>query len=383
MTKPLRYLLRMMLFLLAVAAVCAVLGPGLIRAFLASPFLNGVILAVALLGIVHTIRQVILLGPEVHWLALLQRETRERLFYPDSLKQLPPPRVLGPMARMLGERRGRVSLSALSMRTLLDGIQIRIDEAHDLSRYLVGLLIFLGLLGTFWGLAETVGAVSDTIGSLQAGNGSSIDLLQQLQQSLERPLSGMGTAFTSSLFGLAASLVVGFLELQSSQAHNRFMQDLEGWLAGMTKLSGGGVGSGDGEGSVPAYIQALLEHTADSLDGLQRTLARNEEERQALNDGLALIGERLGVLTANSNAQQAAFASLIETQAQLRQTLQGLAEVAAGSEQGSLRYLHALHAGLERVAGDLDKGRGQIVQEMRNEIRLLARTIAALADEGN
>ncbi len=383
MTRPMRYLMRMLVFLLGVSVVCAVLGPGLVRAFFASPFLNGVILAVALLGILHTIRQVILLGPEIRWLQQLQQETRERLFYPDSLKQLPQPRVLGPMARMLGERRGRVSLSTLSMRTLLDGIQIRIDEAHDLSRYLVGLLIFLGLLGTFWGLAETVGAVGDTIAGMQAGSGSSIDLLQQLQQSLERPLAGMGTAFTSSLFGLAASLVVGFLELQSSQAHNRFMQDLEEWLAGMTKLSGGAVGSADGEGSVPAYVQALLEHTADSLDGLQRTLTRNEEERQAIADSLGLIGERLGNLAAQSQAQQTAFASLIDTQTQLRQTLQHLAEVSGGAEQGSRQYLRALHASLERVGADLDKGRGQVIQEMRNEIRLLARTIAALADEGH
>ncbi len=383
MTRPMRYLLRMLVFLLGVALVCAMLGPGLVRAFFASPFLNGVILAVALLGILHTIRQVILLGPEVRWLQQLMQETRERLFYPDSLKELPQPRVLGPMARMLGERRGRVSLSALSMRTLLDGIQIRIDEAHDLSRYLVGLLIFLGLLGTFWGLAETVGAVGDTIAGLEAGGGSGVDVMRQLQESLKQPLSGMGTAFTSSLFGLAASLVVGFLELQSSQAHNRFMQDLEEWLAGMTKLSGGSLGSGESEGSVPAYVQALLEHTADSLDNLQRTLARNEEERQAFTESLSLIGERLGNLAAQSNAQQAAFSSLIETQAQLRQTLQQLAEVTGGSEQGSRQYLRALHGSLERMAVELDKGRGQIIQEMRNEIRLLARTIAALAEEGN
>ncbi len=382
MMRPMRYLVRMLVFLLAVALVCALLGPGLLRAFLASPFLNGVILAVAVLGIAHSIRQVILLGPEVRWLELLQEETRERLFYPDSLKRLPQPRVLGPMARMLGERRGRVSLSTLTMRTLLDGIQIRIDEAHDLSRYLVGLLIFLGLLGTFWGLAETVGAVGDTIAGLQAQTGSSVDLLQQLQASLERPLAGMGTAFTSSLFGLAASLVVGFLELQSSQAHNRFMQDLEEWLAGMTKLSGGSVGGGDGEGSVPAYVQALLEHTADSLDNLQRTLTRNEEERQAITDSLGQIGDRLGTLAAQAHAQHSAFASLIETQTQLRQTLQQLAEVSGGAEQGSRQYLRALHASLERVGADLDKGRGQIIQEMRTEIRLLARTIAALAEEG-
>ncbi|GAB5469457.1 MAG: hypothetical protein Kilf2KO_24870 [Rhodospirillales bacterium] len=381
MIRPLRYLLRMLAFLLLVAAVCALLGPGLVKAFFASPFLNGVILGVAFLGILHIFRQIILLGAEVRWLEQLKLETRERLFYPDSLKHLPPPRVLGPMARMLGERRGRVSLSTLTMRTLLDGIQIRIDESHDLSRYLVGLLIFLGLLGTFWGLSETIGAVGDTISGLRADSGGSVDLLRQMQESLERPLSGMGTAFTSSLFGLAASLVVGFLELQSSQAHNRFMQDLEEWLAGMTRLSTGGAPA-EGEGSVPAYVQALLEHTADSLDGLQRTLLRNEEDRRALTDNLGLIAERLGNLAAQTHAQQSSFANLLDTQVQLRQTLQVLAERSGGADEGSLQYLRALHANLERLSGQLDQGRGQVIQEMRNEIRLLARTIAALAEEG-
>ncbi|MEO1194243.1 MAG: flagellar motor protein MotA [Pseudomonadota bacterium] len=381
MIRPLRYLLRMLAFLLVVALVCVLLGPGLISAFMASPFLNGVILGVAALGILHIFRQVILLGAEVRWLAQLKQETRERLFYPDSLKNLPTPRVLGPMARMLGERRGRISLSTLSMRTLLDGIQVRVDESHDLSRYLVGLLIFLGLLGTFWGLSETIGAVSDTISDLRVEGAASEDLLAQLQQSLERPLSGMGTAFTSSLFGLAASLVVGFLELQSSQAHNRFMQDLEEWLAGMTKLSAGGAGT-EGDASVTAYVQALLEHTADSLDGLQRTLHRNEEDRRALTDNLGLIAERLGNLAAQTHAQQATFSALLDTQTQLRQSLQILAEQQGGSDEGSRQYLRALTGNLDRLSAEINQGRGQLIQEMRNEIRLLARTIAALADEG-
>jgi len=379
-TRPWRYLLRMVVFLLLVLVVCGFIGPGLVDAFLVSPFLNGVILTVALLGILHIFRQVLLLNGEVRWLDRLKTETQDRLFYPDSLRQLPQPRVLGPMARMLGERRGRVSLSALSMRTLLDGIQIRIDESHDLSRYIVGLLIFLGLLGTFWGLAETVSAVSETIATLPSDGGGSADLLRQLQASLERPLSGMGTAFTSSLFGLAASLVVGFLEMQSSQAYGRFMQDLEEWLAGLTKLSGGS-GLVEGEGSVPAYVQALLEHTADSLDGLSRTLSRNEEERQAITDSLTLIGERLGNLAAQGHGQQQVIANLNDTQIQLRNALQQLGQ-GGGSDEGTRQYLRAIHASLERIAAETDKGRAQVIQEMRNEIRLLARTIAALAQEG-
>jgi len=383
MIQPLRFVLRMSVFLLAVFGVCAVLGQGLIDAFMTSPFLNGVILAVMFLGILHIYRQVLLLRPEGRWLERLRYETRDRLFFPDSLSELPRPRLLSPMARMLSERRGRVSLSALSMRTLLDGIQNRIDESHDLSRYIIGLLIFLGLLGTFWGLAETVASVGQIISALTPTAESPEALFDQLKANLDRPLSGMGTAFTSSLFGLAGSLVVGFLELQSSQAHNRFMQDLEEWLAGITKLSSGGLTSGEGETSVPAYVQALLEQTADSLDGLQRLIASSEEERKAVGRNLGLIGERLGTLAAQQQSQQELLHSLQQTEAQLTSVLQRLADSRAGGlDEHSRRNLQETAQNLEQLAGVVDQGRQQIVQEMRNEIRLLTRTIAALAEEG-
>jgi hypothetical protein len=379
MTQPSRYLLRMLLFIALVAAVCGVLARGLLEAFLVSPFLNGVILGVMLLGAVHIFRQVLLLRPEIAWLGRLQQETRDRLFFPDSMTRLPPPRLLGPMATMLGERRGRLSLSALSMRTLLDGIQNRIDESHDLSRYIVGLLIFLGLLGTFWGLSQTVGAVGDTISGLSVESGDPTLLFERLKLGLEKPLTGMGTAFTSSLFGLASSLVVGFIELQSSQAHNRFMQDLEEWLSGVTRLSSGALAGGEGEGgSVPAYIQALLEQSADSLDALQRTLSQTAEERNAVSRNLSLLNDRLGTIAAQAQAQQSVLASLAEATAQLRSVMVGNQ---GGLDEQSRHHLRNTALYMERLTHDLEQGRGVIVQEMRNEIRLLARTIAALAGE--
>ncbi|HKY94044.1 MAG TPA: flagellar motor protein MotA [Kiloniellales bacterium] len=379
MTQPSRYLVRMLLFIALVAAVCAMLARGLLDAFLVSPFLNGVILGVLLLGVFHIFRQVLLLRPEVAWLSRLQHETRDRFYFPDSMARLPPPRLLGPMATMLGERRGRLSLSALSMRTLMDGIQNRIDESHDLSRYVVGLLIFLGLLGTFWGLSQTVGAVGETISGLAVEGGDASLMFDRLKAGLEKPLSGMGTAFTSSLFGLASSLVVGFLELQSSQAHNRFMQDLEEWLSGVTRLSSGAIGGGEGEGaSVPAYIQALLEQSADSLDALQRTISQTAEERTAVSRNLSLLNDRLGTLAAQAQAQQSVLANLAEATQQLRSVLVGNQ---GGLDESSRNNLRTIAIYAERLTHDLEQNRGELVQEMRNEIRLLARTIAALAGE--
>lgn len=378
MTRPSRYLIRILIFLGLVVAVCGVLAEGLLDAFLTSPFLNGVIVGVMLLGVIHIIRQVILLGPEVAWLEQLREETRERLYFPDAMAKETPPRLMGPMVKMLGERRGRFTLSAFSMRTVLDGIQNRIDESHDLSRYLVGLLIFLGLLGTFWGLSETVGAVGDTISGLAVDGGDAALLFENLKQDLEKPLSGMGTAFTSSLFGLASSLVVGFLELQSSQAHARFMQDLEEWLSGVTRLSSGSGVGGEGEGSVPAYIQALLEQTADSLDAQQRVIQQTAEERSGMSRSLVTLNERLGTLAAQTQQQHSVLSNLAEATQALRASIAGNQ---GGLDEASRHHLRNTSLYLERLTHDIENGRTLIVQEMRNEIRLLARTIAALAGE--
>jgi hypothetical protein len=278
MTRPLRYLYRMIVFLVIVAAACAALAPQLQGAFAANIVLNGLIVGVLFLGVVYIFRQVIVLRPEIEWLENLAQESQGGLVFPGGLTEKRPPRLLAPMATMLGERRGRISLSTMSMRSLLDGIQSRIEESHEISRYLIGLLIFLGLLGTFWGLLETVNAVGATIADLSGSSADPAALFGQLQRGLERPLSGMGTAFSSSLFGLAGSLVLGFLELQAGQAHNRFLNELEEWLSGVTRLSSMG-SVGDGEQSVPAFIQALLEKTADSLGRGRAQFGQPEPDR--------------------------------------------------------------------------------------------------------
>ena len=262
MSQPRRFLVRMIIFLVIVVVACGVLLPQLKEAFLANTLFNGLILGVLLLGVLYIFRQVLLLRPEVEWMQRFQSESSGGMVFPGDVAESKPPRLLGPLANMISERKGRLSLSTLSMRSLLDGIQARISESHEISRYLIGLLIFLGLLGTFWGLLETVNSVAGAIADLSASGQNPAALFGELKTALQEPLQGMGTAFSSSLFGLAGSLVLGFLELQAGQAHNRFVNELEEWLSSVTKLSGGGAEVGGGE-SVPAYIQALLEQTAD------------------------------------------------------------------------------------------------------------------------
>jgi hypothetical protein len=383
MTRPQRYLVRMIVFLVIVTAACAALAPRLQDAFEANVALNGLILGVLLLGILYIFRQVIVLRPEIDWLENLAKESQGGLVFPGALTEKRPPRLLGPMANMLGERRGRISLSTLSMRTLLDGIQSRIEESHEISRYLIGLLIFLGLLGTFWGLLGTVNAVGATIADLSGSSADPAALFEELKRGLQRPLTGMGTAFSSSLFGLAGSLVLGFLELQAGQAHNRFLNELEEWLSGVTRLSSAGP-VGDGEQSVPAFIQALLEKTADSLDQLQHVISRGEGERSSVNQNLVALTERLSTLTDQMRAEQSVLMRLAETQSDMKGLMTRLGEwsPAAGAMDETTRtHIRNLDLRLEHLLNDVASGREYAVQEIRGEIRLLTRTIAAMAEE--
>ena len=371
----------MILFLVLVAALAVALGRPLVNAFMGNPGVNGVILVILLAGIAYIFRQVLLLDPEIDWI----ENFRYRQADDDQATEGDAaPRLLAPMARMLGTRQGRrVSLSATSLQTLLDGIGSRLAETRETSRYLIGVLIFLGLLGTFYGLLETVRSVGGVLGGLTVGGSDAARAFADLKSGLESPLAGMSTAFSSSLFGLAGSLVLGFLDLQAGQAQNRFYNDLEEWLSTYTRLSGGQLGDA-GDGSVPAYIQALLEQTADSLENLQRILARSEESRIGANATLASLTDRLGVLGEQMKAGQMLMVRLAENQLELKPSLARLADVAEGSlgHDDVLRgHLRNIEAYLARLTEDVAQGRAQSVQELRSEIRILARTIAALAEE--
>jgi hypothetical protein len=376
--RPQRYLTIMAVFVAAVAAVAALLLPALLRFFMGNPAVNGVILGILLAGIIYIFWQVALLNPEVRWLEAFRRNQASL-----SREEMPP--MLAPMATMLGDRRGgRISLSAVSMRTLLDGIGARLDERREASRYLIGLLVFLGLLGTFYGLLETVQSVSGVIGSLSVGAGDVGRAFGELKNNLAAPLGGMSTAFSASLFGLAGSLVLGFLDLQAGLAQSRFYHDLEEYLSSYTRLSGGGPVSGDGDVAVPAFIQALLEQTADSLENLQRILGRGEESRIAANTNLLTLTERLTTLTDQMRAEQNLLLRLAEQQVELKPVLQRLADATASGPLGQEEtrgHLRNIEVYLARLAEDVSQGRGEATQEIRSEIRLLARTIAALAEE--
>jgi len=376
-----RFIFRMVLFLVLVVGLAAALFRPLSIAFMGNPAVNGVILGLLLAGIVYIFRQVLLLGPESEWI----ENFRERLANRDlTAPNGPAPRLLASMAGMLGSRQsGRVSLSATSLRTLLDGIASRLDETRETSRYLIGTLIFLGLLGTFYGLLETVRSVGGVISGLDISANDVARAFAALKSALSTPLHGMATAFSASLFGLSGSLVLGFLDLQAGQAQNRFYNDLEEWLSTYTRLSSGAFGDG-GEGSVPAYIQTLLEQTADSLDNLQRILTRSEESRISANATLAALSDRLASLSEHIKAGQLLMVRLGDNHLELKPALVRLATVAEnslGRDDVLSGHMRNIEAYMARMTEDIPDGRAQSVAELRGEIRLLARTIAALVDD--
>ncbi len=395
MTDTTRFLTRMILFLVAGSVATTFLYNTLVDAFMANPLLNGLILGVLLVGIFLNVRQVVSLGPEAQWLETFQgRAERDLLDSEAEAGQDGPtplssagPSLLSPMARMLSDSRprgGKFTLSAQAMRTLLDGIASRLEESRDLARYFIGLSIFLGLLGTFWGLLGTVASVGDVIRNLSITGDDIALVFNDLKVGLEAPLGGMGTAFSSSLFGLAGSLILGFLDLQAGQAQNAFYNDLEEWLSGMTRLSSG-ASLAEGEQGVSAYTEALLEQTAESLDELQRILGRSEESRIAANQHFATMNDKLSLLTEQMKAEQQVLLKVAENQKDLSPLIEKISQLgdvlsqpkSSDNENEAKEHLRNIDQSMTRLVSEMTSGREQLVKDLRAEIKLLAKTVAA------
>ncbi|MGE3527996.1 MAG: flagellar motor protein MotA [Methyloceanibacter sp.] len=313
LTRPQVFLWRMTLFLI-LAILLAIILDGqtgqLRRSFLANPGLNGLIIGVLVVGVVYSFRQVLRLYPEINWV------NNFRISDP-GLTVEKSPVLLAPMATMLRDRTGQLSLATGAMRSLLDSVASRLEEQRETTRYLIGLLIFLGLLGTFWGLLETVSTVGNTINALDTNAGESVLLFDQLKEGLAGPLRGMGTAFSCSMFGLAGSLIIGFLDLQAGHAQGRFYNELEDWLSGITELQ---VAEAPGAaGMAPQVRFALLD--------MQRSLTDLNEkvEMKLLNDntGDAVKDLAAGVdkLIRQMRAEQKVVREWADEQAQQQQEL--------------------------------------------------------------
>jgi hypothetical protein len=276
LSSPLPFLWTMLLFLIIVGFLVAILFRQAYVAFMSNPGLNGFILGVLLIGILLVFLQVFSLRPEVRWFNAFQAAGSV-----DKVGRLP--KLLAPMRAMVN-RGGAVRFSAVTQRSVLDSIATRLDETRDTSRYLIGLLVFLGLLGTFWGLIGTIGSISTVIQSLDPSSGDATNVLGSLKSGLTAPLAGMGTAFSSSLLGLAGSLILGFLDLQAGRAQNRFYTELENWTASVTDTSLDG--TGDGKRAVAGSVsnERSLAAMAGLAEGIQGLVKNMRGEQQMLRD---------------------------------------------------------------------------------------------------
>ena len=377
--SPNRFIQRMIIFIILNLILGFFLISSLSDAFLTNPIINGLIFSVLGFGIIIIFRQVYTLRPEIQWIEGYKRNKANGLTGKLDNKKLI---LLAPMASLLEEHKGRFTISSLAMRSLLDSLNLRLDETREIARYLIGLLVFLGLLGTFWGLLNTIDSVGEVINSLGAEDEDSSLMFLKLKEGLRQPLDGMGTAFSSSLFGLSGSLILGFLDIQASQSQNQFYNDTEEWLSTMSLIS---VNSKDSQkiqdDGVPVYVQALLEQTAESIDSLQSTLGRGEDERKHLADNFANLAEKMSAVADQIQSNQKALATGNQKSIDITPLVEYMRDNPNGLDDPTKEHIRNMDISIRRLVEENNQGNRQLITELRSEIKLLAKTISAAVEK--
>ncbi len=375
-SQPIRQIISM-LIVLALSGIGAFMAaPQVLPVFEANPYLNGFIACVFVFGVLACFWQVAQLISSVRWIeGFATGETT-----PGDMSRAP--RLLTPLAVLLGGRNQRMQLSNSSATSILESVATRIDEAREITRYITSLLIFLGLLGTFYGLATTVPALVDTIRSLAPQDGEQgVDVFKRLMSGLDSQLSGMGVAFASSLLGLAGSLIVGLLELFAGHGQNRFYRELEEWLSSITRLS-----FSDSEGGVDqGTLVAVFDNMADQMAGIQQMFMRTDESRAEVDAKLSSLADTIERLTDRMAAQNAdngqianALTRIADGQEQLvaRITEAGMAD---GLDAESRMRLRSMDVQLLRILEEISAGRHEAMAELRSDIASLSRVISQQA----
>ena len=381
-TRPKRQAIIMLIILGLVITGAVAAFPSMSGIFLVSPYLNGVIIAVFIIGVLACFWQILSIMVAVGWIKgfVLDRPGHEFVRSP---------RILATLEALLRDSRARKSLTSASSRSILDSVGTRLDELRDITRYIASLLIFLGLLGTFYGLAITVPAVVDTIRNLAPQDGQSAsDVFKNLMSGLEDQLGGMGTAFASSLLGLAGSLAVGLLELFASHGQNRFYMELEEWLSSITTLSLVGDGEGGAQGNDLSALYGFMEQTALQIETLKDVTLRGEESRQKTDASLSQLAQAIGSLTENVASSGGQGASLDEevferiagSQSEMTRILRDREESAGLLDSEARSRLRNIDVQLLRVLEEMSSGRQESIGELRADLATLAQSILALAN---
>lgn len=374
-TQPVRQILTMLIVLGLVGFGTYIAFPRVAPVFLANPLLNGFILFVFLVGVFACFWQVFQLVTSVNWIEGFVADREE-------YAAVNAPRLLAPLAALLRTRVAKMQIGSASSRSILDSVGTRIDEARDITRYIVNLLIFLGLLGTFYGLATTVPALVETIRALAPANGESgIEVFGRLMTGLEKQLGGMGTAFASSLLGLAGSLVVGLLELFASHGQNRFYRELEEWLSTITRV-GFSSGDGDGDGGDQGVIAGVLDHMSEQMEAMRTMFTQSDVSRALVDEKLGALAtsmERLTDRMAQESGSGDALVRVAEGQDALIQLLTKQAEEGGAHVDAESRMrLRSIDVQLLRLLEEMSAGRQEVTTELRGDLAALTKAIRAV-----
>lgn len=370
-SQPVRQIVLMLVVLGFVAVGAYVAFPRVAPVFLSNVWLNGTIALVFVLGVVACFWQVFQLSSSVNWIEGHAADT-------PGHEMVRAPRLLAPLAALLRSRGRSMQISSSSSRSILDSVATRIDEARDITRYITNLLIFLGLLGTFYGLATTVPAIVATIGGLAPQPGEEgMAVFERLMGGLQEQLGGMGVAFSSSLLGLAGSLVVGLLELFAGHGQNRFYRELEEWLSTITRL---GYASGEGEaGGDNALIAQMLDHSSEQMDRLQTMFTNSDVSRTLVDQRLGELAHSIQAMTKRMETESsvsAVLARVAEGQERLASAIEAQVESGAGAlDPESRMRLRSIDVQLLRLLEELSAGRQETTSELRHDLRLLLRAL--------
>jgi hypothetical protein len=374
-TQPVRQIVAMLVALGLVGAGGWLIRGEVLQILQTNPWLNAFIIGVFSLGILTCFWQVLILIQSVRWIENFANEV------PGS-EDTHPPRLLAPLAALLRSRESKKQITSSNAHSILDSVATRIDEARDITRYLTNLLIFLGLLGTFYGLATTIPAIVGTLKSLapQAGE-TGVEIFTKLMAGLQQQLGGMSTAFSSSLMGLAGSLVVGLLELFASHGQNRFYRELEEWVSSITRL---GYAGGDGEGGADQGVMIqLLDHMAGQIEVMQTIYAQSEQSRQQGEDRIGELAQSIRRLSKGLEAESGQLAALNRIAAGQEKLLAALTPT-EGAAQGytdaeSRMRLRSIDVQLLRILEEISAGRQESIADLRGDLTALTTAIRALS----
>jgi hypothetical protein len=359
----------MAFFMAVVLGLIGILHNTLSRIFYHSPAINAVIFGVFFVGVGWAFLQMLRLNREQGWLLGLEK----------GLNKPFTPRLLQPLAITVKEPSYTGTLPTLAARSLLVSIEERLDETRDVNRYVMGLLVFLGLLGTFWGLSQTIGSIANVIGGLDISGAKVEEAFQTMKMGLQSPLAGMGTAFSCSMFGLAGSLIVGFLDLQYGKAASAFYRNLEDKIATITRHSTAAEG---GAYSGPAYNQGLLEQTVESMASVVGLMRQGEDNRTSLVKSLNLFSEKLSHMADQMASHQIIMKKIAQNHIDLQENLMQVVKASHNTENQETvkNTLRTIELTSTKLLEEMVEGRNRTTQELRAEIRLVARTLSALAN---